>query len=104
MKKAAIITLTFATLLTTGLMSGSAAAANCKSVTVTASGASAGAVARFRKRRAKRRAERTWENLVAHHHGNKFSDIDDAKNYRIVFSLNERGNTVATVKGQPCEG
>ena len=102
MKNATIITLTFATLLTTGLMSGTAAA-QCKSITVTATGESAGAVARFRKRRAERRAERSWERIVAHHYGKKFADVDDAKNYKITFSMTPRGNTVATVKGKPCD-
>ena len=103
MKNATIIAMTFATLLTTGLMSGTAAAADCKNVIVSASGESAGAVAKFRKRRAERRAKSAWESKVAHHYGRKFDDIDDAKHYDIAFSLNARGNTVATVIGQPCE-
>ena len=103
MKNATIIAMTFATLLTTGMMSGTAAAASCKSITIQASGESAGAVARFRKRRAERRAKSSWENYVAHHYGKKFADIDDAKNYKVTFSMTSRGNTVATVKGKPCD-
>ena len=103
MKNATIITLTFATLLTTGLMAGNAAAAQCKSTTITATGESAGAVARFRKRRAERRAVRSWERHVAHNYGKKFADVDDAKYYKVTFSMTPRGNTVATISGKPCD-
>ena len=103
MKNATIIAMTFATLLTTGLMSGTAAAADCKNVIVSASGESAGAVAKFRKRRAERRAKSAWERKIAHHYGKKFADIDDAKHYKVTFSMTAKGNTVATVVGQPCE-
>ena len=102
MKNATIITATLATLLMTSMMSGTAAAASCKSITIYASGESAGAVARFRKRRAERRAENAWENYVANHYGKKFADVDDAKGYKVTFSLNAKGNTVATIKGKPC--
>ena len=47
MKNATIIAMTFATLLTTGMMSANAEAATCKSFAVQASGSSAGAVAKF---------------------------------------------------------
>jgi len=102
MKNATIITATLATLLITTMMSGTAAAASCKTITIQASGESAGAVARFRKRRAERRAVSSWESYVANHYGKKFADIDDAQNYKVTFSLNAKGNTVATVKGKPC--
>ena len=99
------IIISLATLaLSTTLMSGNAAAADCKPVMVQASGESAGAVAKFRKRRAERRAIRNWENHVAHHHGKKYDDADDAKHYKVTFSMNARGNIVATVVGQPCKG
>lgn len=85
-------------------MSGTAAAADCERVIVNASGESAGAVAKFRKRRAERRAVKSWENYVADHYGRNKADIDDAKHYSVKFSLNASGNTVATVFGQPCKG
>ena len=98
------IIISLATLaLSTTLMSGNAAAADCKAVMVQASGESAGAVAKFRKRRAERRAKSAWERKIAHHYGKKFADIDDAKHFKVTFSMTAKGNTVATVVGQPCE-
>ncbi len=91
--------------LSATLLSGNAAASDdCKMIEINASGESAGAVARFRKKRAERRAKNSWENYVIEHYGKKYADIDDAKSYKVVFSLNAKGNTVATVYGQPCVG
>lgn len=105
MKNVTIITLTFATLLTTGLMAGNAAAAqDCKNISVQASGESAGAVAKFRKRRALRRAEQAWEKYVAHQYGSRFADIDDAiYTKETSCTLNARGNTQCTIVARPCD-
>ena len=102
MKNATIITATLATLLTTGLMSGNAVAAECKSFTVTASGSSAGAIAKFRKRRAERRARSSWETFVAKQYGSRFANINAAKNVHMSCGLNARGNTKCTVKAKAC--
>ena len=99
MKNATIIAMTFATLLTTSMMSGNAAATVCNSHYVTATGSSAGAIAKFRKRRAERRAKRAWENDVAHKYGKKYADFDEAYNRSIKFGVTSRGNTAATVSG-----
>ena len=99
MKNATIITLTFATLLTTGLMAGNAAAEVCTTHTVTASGSSAGAVAKFRKRRAKRRAVNTWESKVKNQFGGKFADFDKAAGRSLKLGSTSRGNTSATARG-----
>ena len=99
MKNATIITLTFATLLTTGLMAGNAAAGPCYSYTVDATGSSAGAVARYRKRRAKRRAESAWEKKVELLHGGQHADFDDAANTSLTIGSTSRGNTSYTAKG-----
>lgn len=98
MKNATIITLTFATLLTTGLMAGNAAAAQeCGArVQVTGTGA-VGAFYGARKRRATKRAERAWRNYInggrnwvkahgvggSHGLGTRFSDLDNAKNVQV---------------------
>lgn len=99
MKNATIITLTFATLLMTGLMAGNAAAAVCTTHYVTATASSAGAIAKFRKRRAERRAKNAWEDKVARQYGGRFADFDDASGNRVTFGTTARGNTSATAKG-----
>ena len=95
MKNATIITITFAALLTTGLMSGNAAAASCSTKYVTASASSAGAIAKFRKRRAERRAKSAWEKKVAHQYGKKYANFKG----NIKFGVTSRGNTSATASG-----
>ena len=96
MKNATIIAMTLATLLTTGMMSGNAAAATCTSHYVTASASSAGAIAKFRKRRAERRAKNAWENKVARQYGGKYADFKG----HVTFGTTSRGNTSATAKGR----
>ncbi len=100
MKNATIIAMTFATLLTTSMMSGNAAATVCYTHYVQATGSSAGAIAKFRKRRAERRAKRAWENQVAHKYGKKYADFDDAYSTSVRFGVTSRGNTSATVSGK----
>ena len=102
MKNAAIIAMTMATLLTTGLMAGNASAAECKNFSVKASGSSAGAIAKFRKRRAERRAKSSWETFVAKQYGSRFANVDAAKNVRMSCGLNSRGNTKCTVTATAC--
>lgn len=102
MKNATIITMTLATLLTTGMMAGNASAAECKSFSVKAAGSSAGAIAKFRKRRAERRARSSWETFVAKQYGTRFSNISAAKNVRTSCGLNSRGNTKCTVTATAC--
>lgn len=103
MKKTAVIAISLAVLSTTVLMSGNAAAASCKDFTVKRSGESAGAVAKFRKRRAERRAKQAWEDHVVENYGRRFADFDEAKNVRVDCDLNERGNTRCTVEATPCD-
>ena len=94
MKNATIITLTFATLLTTGLMAGNAAAAQECGARVSVTGAGAvGAFYGARKRRATNRGERAWRNYIngginwysatagspSKGLGSRFSDLDNAK-------------------------
>jgi len=99
MKNATIIAMTFATLLSTSLMSGNAAATVCHTKYVTASSSSAGAIAKFRKRRAERRAKRAWENKVARQYGGKYADFDNAYSKSVKFGTTSRGNTSATASG-----
>ncbi len=95
MKNTTIIAMTFATLLTTGLMAGNAAAMTCTSHYVSATASSAGAIAKFRKRRAQRRAVNAWERKVAANYGGKYADF----NGKVRFGTNSRGNTSATATG-----
>ena len=89
------------TVALTAVSTGPAEAATCKS-SVRASGESAGAVAKFRKRRAERRARNAWEKNVKFNFGSRFADIDDAKNVRMSCDLNSRGNTRCTVTATSC--
>ena len=100
MKNVTIIAMTFATLLTTSLMAGNATATTCYTHTVTANASSAGAIAKFRKRRAERRAKSAWENKVAHKYGKQYADFDDAYSRSIRFGVTSRGNTSATATGK----
>ena len=92
MKNATIITLTFATLLTTGLMAGNASATVCTSHYVTATASSAGAIAKFRKRRAERRAVNAWEKKVTAQYGKNHANFKG----NVRFGTTSRGNTSAT--------
>ena len=86
-------------LLSTMLISGNAAAAtDCKTVTVTASGSSAGGIAKFRKRRAERRANSAWESNVSKNHGSRYANIDKATIINSTWGQTKRGNTKYTVK------
>ena len=100
MKNATIIAMTFATLLTTSMMSANAEAATCYTKYVTASSSSAGAIAKFRKRRAERRAKSAWESKVASQYGGKYADFDNAYGKSVKFGTTSRGNTSATVSGK----
>lgn len=104
MKNTTLIAMTFATLFTTSLMTGTAAAAQeCKSFSVSASGESAGAVAKFRLRRAERRAKQGWEQFVAQQYGTRFADIDKAiYTTKMSCTLNASGNTKCTIVAKPC--
>lgn len=102
MKNATIIAMTFATLLTTGMMSANAEAATCKSFTTYASGSSAGAIAKFRKRRAERRAKASWEAGMTKKYGSQYANINAAKNVKVSCGLNARGNTKCTVSAKAC--
>ena len=99
MKNATIIIMTFATLLTTAMMSSNAAATVCETKYVSASASSAGAIAKFRKRRAERRAKRAWENKVAHQFGGKYANFNSAYAANVRFGVTNRGNTSATASG-----
>jgi len=103
MKKSTLITMSLAILTASVLIPGNAAAGSCKDFTVKRSGESAGAVAKFRKRRAERRAKQAWEDHVVENYGRRFADFDEAKNVRIDCDLNERGNTRCTVEATPCD-
>ena len=92
MKNATIIAMTFATLLTTGLMVGNASAATCTSHYVSATASSAGAIARFRKRRAERRAVNAWEKKVTAQFGKNYANFKG----NVSFGTTSRGNTSAT--------
>ena len=95
-----IIIIAATLLLSSTLMSGNAAAAETTSCvkTVKAEGSSAGGIAKFRKRRAKRRAESKWEKEVEENYGAKYADIDDAEIISEKFGLNSKGNTTYEVK------
>ena len=99
MKNATIITMTIATLLSTVMLSGNAAAAQQCAARVTVGGvAAAGAFAGARERRATRRAKRAWKayitgqsgpsilsSFTSTNHssfglGSRFADLDNAKN------------------------
>lgn len=99
----AALTLTAgATVALTAIAATPAEAANtCKSA-IRASGESAGAVAKFRKRRAERRAKGEWEQKVRFEHGGRFADFDSAKNVKFSCDLNARGNTRCTIVATPC--
>ena len=99
MKNATIITMTFATLLTTAMMSSNAAATVCDTKYVTASASSAGAIAKFRKRRAERRAKRAWEKKVAHQYGGQYANFSSAYAANVTFGVTSRGNTSAIARG-----
>ena len=101
MKNATIITAALATLLTTGLMSGTASAyqgTTCKTVDIVASGSSAGGIAKFRKRRAERRAISQWETIAKHNFGPKYDDFDDVTVIDSHWGYTSRGNPKYTVK------
>lgn len=104
MKNSTLITMTIASVFATSLMLGSAnaEAGQCKSSYVVGVGESAGAIAKFRKRRAERRAKRQWVKQVKYYHGSRYSDFDDAIYASMSCGLNERGNTRCTIKAKPC--
>jgi len=100
MKNATIITAALATLLTTGMMAGNAAAYSgplCKTIHIGAEGSSAGAIAKFRNRRAKRRAISAWED-IAKMYGPSHSDFDNATVTYTKWSQTSRGNPKYIVK------
>lgn len=88
---------------TASLMSGNAAAYNnrivCKTIHIGAEGSSAGAIAKFRKRRAKRRAISAWED-IAKLYGPAYADFDKATVIYSKWGLTSRGNTKYTVKAR----
>lgn len=121
MKNATIITLTFATLFTTALMSGNAAAAQACGARVAVTGvAAAGVFKRARTRRATRRANRAWESFIQGESGpsimssfqdtnhpsfglgSRFADLDNAKNVVTDCKGEGRGLTRCTVTATPC--
>ena len=77
-------------------MSGNAAAAltgtHCHTITVEAEGSSAGAVAKFRDRRAERRAKSAWEKKVKKAYGSDHANIDDATITKSVKDRTLKGN------------
>ena len=97
-KKIITAALTVAT-LTGGMAATQADAALCSSHEVTGAGSSAGAVAKFRKRRAERRAINDWEDTVTHLYGAQYADYDNALRSNITFGVTKRGNTSASVFG-----
>ena len=98
MKNATIITAALATLLTTSMMSGNAYSKTlCKTIHIGAEGSSAGLVAKFRKRRAKRRAIRAWEE-IAKMYGPSHGDFDNATVTFTEWSQTSRGNPKYRVK------
>ena len=99
MKNATIIAMTFATLLTTGLMAGNAAATTCSTHYVATTASSAGAIAKFRKRRAERRAKRAWVNKVTQQYGGQYANFSNAYASNVIFGVTSRGNTSATASG-----
>jgi len=121
MKNATIITMTIATLLSTVMLSGTAAAAQQCAARVTVGGvAAAGAFAGARERRATRRAKRAWEayitgqsgpsilsSFTSTNHssfglGSRFADLDNAKNVVVNCKGEGRGLTRCTVTATPC--
>jgi len=101
MKIATITTMTLATLLTAGMMSGNAVAyeaTTCKTISFVASGSSAGGIAKFRKRRAERRAKSAWEKKAYDALGSKYDDFDDARIVYSYWGYTNRGNPKYTVK------
>ena len=76
-----------------------AAAAVCFSHEVQKTRSSAGAVAKFRKRRAERRAIQAWEDDVERRFGGQYADFDRAIRSNLTFGFTKRGNTSATAFG-----
>lgn len=114
MKNATIIAMTLATLLTTTLMAGNAAAAQQCGARVAVTGAGAvGAFYGARKRRAEKRGKRAWRNFVnggvmfysatggspSKGLGTRYSDLDNAKN----VVINCKGYPMrCTITATPC--
>ena len=87
-------------LLSSTLMSGNAAAYNgtlCKTIHIGAEGSSAGGIAKFRNRRAKRRAISAWED-IAKMYGPSHGDFDNATVTYTKWSQTSRGNPKYIVK------
>lgn len=84
------------------LPSAEAEAKVCKATTVTATGSSAGAVAKFRKRRALRRAKASWGVFVSQRFGTDFRKFSKGKSQRTSCKLNARGNTECNIRAIPC--
>ena len=98
MKNATIITAALATLLTAGFMSGNAAAETtiCKDITIKAEGSSAGGIAKFRQRRAERRAKKAWTKQ-AKAYGEAYNSFSKAIDPDFVRGYTGRGNPKVTI-------
>ena len=98
MKNATIITAALATLLTTGLMSGNAVAGAtvCKDITIKVEGSSAGGIAKFRQRRAERRAKKAWAK-EAKAYGPAYNSFSKAININVDRGFTGRGNPKVTI-------
>ena len=120
MKNATIITATLATLLMTGMMSGTAAAAQECGARQSMSNSASGMFKRARIRRATRQAKRSWEAYImgaaggtifstfsgtngrSFGLGSRFADLDNAKDVVINCKGAGRGKTQCTVTATPC--
>ena len=121
MKNATIITATFAALLMTSMMSGTASAAQqCSMLQTSIYSEATGAFKGARVRRATRKAKRAWEayimgaaggtilttftntNQPSYGLGSRFADLDNAKNVVINCKGAGRGVTRCTVIAAPC--
>ena len=95
-------TATVATTVGVSMLSATPAhALECKSVIV-GTGESAGAVAKFRKRRALRRAKSEWVKQVKIHFGSKFANLSNAEGDKDSCTLTKRGNTRCVIRATPC--
>lgn len=80
-----------------------AEAKTCKTKQVTGVGESAGAVAKFRERRALRRAKITYGIKVSKDFGTDFRKFSKGKNQKERCELSEGGNTRCIVSAIPCD-
>lgn len=78
------------------------AAQNCLNTNVAEVGSSRGAVAKFRQRRAERRAVSQWESYVAENFGTSYADASKAIVLEKSCSASVDGLTSCRFRAKPC--